>query len=51
MVSAFAFVLSGVILGYQFYTAYVASTQEVKELTLIMANNDCSGDFGGQFTS
>lgn len=50
-VSAFAFVLAGIILGYQFYTAYVASTQEVKELTLIMSNNDCSGDFGGQFTS
>jgi hypothetical protein len=50
-ISAFAFVLAGGILGYQFYTAYVASTQEVKELTLIMSNNECSGDFGGQFTS
>ena len=35
-ISAFAFVFAGGILGYQFYTAYVASTQEVKELTLIM---------------
>ena len=50
-VSAFAFVLAGGILSWQFYTAKMASTQEVKELTLIMSNNDCSGDFGGQLTS